>query len=114
MTFSQCNNLYIFPGMGLGAVVSQATRVTHQMFHAGSCAISDLVTAADRERGLLLPSLKDIRNVSFHVGLAVARRAREDGFGIYESDERLGLLLRHAMWEPRYYPYRLRQLADGG
>ena len=103
---SQCNNLYVFPGMGLGASVCQASKITHRMFHAASCAISDTVSAEQRSEGMLLPPLNDIRKVSFAVALAVARQAREDGLGILESDERLAGLITSAMWEPRYYPYR--------
>ncbi|RPH96539.1 NAD-dependent malic enzyme [candidate division KSB1 bacterium] len=108
---AQCNNLYVFPGMGLGAIVCQASRITHRMFHAASCAISDMVTDAEREKGRLLPPLTDIRNVSFNVALAVAKQAREDGQGMVVSDERLAELLRAAMWEPHYYPYRPKRTA---
>jgi malate dehydrogenase (oxaloacetate-decarboxylating) len=104
---SQCNNLYIFPGVGLGAIVCQATRVTHSMFHAASTALSNLVTADQQQKGLLLPPLKDIRKVSFEVAFAVAKQARTEGVGIRVPDERLAELLHAAMWEPHYYPYRL-------
>ncbi|HEY3293996.1 MAG TPA: NAD-dependent malic enzyme [bacterium] len=107
---SQCNNLYIFPGVGLGAIVCQASRVTHSMFHAASCAISKMVSPEQRENGMLLPSLKHIRQVSFEVAMAVARQAREEGLGIRESDERLEHLIHAAMWEPHYYPYRSRPM----
>jgi malate dehydrogenase (oxaloacetate-decarboxylating) len=92
--------------MGLGAIVAGATRVTHAMFHAATCAIADAVPAADRAAGALLPPLSRIREVSAAVAVAVARRARDDGFGIQESDERLAELVRLAQWTPRYYPYR--------
>jgi malate dehydrogenase (oxaloacetate-decarboxylating) len=103
---SQCNNLYIFPGMGLGAIVCQASRVTSRMFHAASVALSNLVTTEELQRGLLLPSLKNIRSVSEAVALAVAMQAREDSIGMQVSDERLRYLIQDAMWIPRYYPYR--------
>jgi malate dehydrogenase (oxaloacetate-decarboxylating) len=105
---SQCNNLYIFPGVGLGAIVCQATRITHSMFHAASCALSKMVTPEQREQGMLLPSLQNIRHVSFEVALAVAKQAREEGIGVNEPDDRLEQLIRAAMWEPHYYPYRLK------
>jgi malate dehydrogenase (oxaloacetate-decarboxylating) len=104
---SQCNNLYVFPGVGLGAIVCQASRVTHSMFHAASKALSNLVTAEQKQKGLLLPPLKGIRKVSFEVAFAVAKQAREEGVGIRVSDERLAQLLSAAMWVPHYYPYRL-------
>ncbi|MEW6016402.1 MAG: NAD-dependent malic enzyme [Candidatus Zixiibacteriota bacterium] len=103
---SQCNNLYLFPGMGLGAIVCQASRVTHMMFHAASKAISAMVTEEQRTDGHLLPPLKNIREVSFQVALAVAKQAREEGLGMIEPDGRLAQLIGAAMWEPHYYPYR--------
>lgn len=106
LVISQCNNLYVFPGMGLGAIVSQAQKVTHKMFYAATCAISDMVGADLRSKGCLLPPLTDIRNVSFTVAFAVAKQAREDGLGMAASDEKLAELIRGAMWIPRYYPYR--------
>ena len=106
IAISQCNNLYVFPGMGLGAIVSQAQQITHKMFFAATCAISDLVGPDMRSKGSLLPPLCEIRNVSFNVALAVAKQAREEGIGMAASDERLAELIRSAMWTPRYYPYR--------
>ncbi|MGB5106623.1 MAG: NAD-dependent malic enzyme [Candidatus Zixiibacteriota bacterium] len=106
IAISQCNNLYVFPGMGLGAIVSQAQKVTQKMFYAATCAISDMVSRDLRAKGRLLPPLSNIREVSFAVALAVAKQAREDGIGMAVTDERLADLIRSAMWTPRYYPYR--------
>jgi malate dehydrogenase (oxaloacetate-decarboxylating) len=103
---SQCNNLYMFPGMGLGAIVCLAAKITHRMFHAASRAVSDMVTPQQQAKGALLPSLEDIRTVSFTVALAVAKQAREEGLGMIAPDEQLAGLIRAAMWESRYYPYR--------
>ncbi|MBK7092977.1 MAG: NAD-dependent malic enzyme [bacterium] len=103
---SQCNNLYVFPGMGLGAIVSQAQHVTHTMFYAATCAISEMVSSENRAKGALLPPLTDIRSVSFTVALAVAKQARDEGIGMNVSDEHLAGLIQSAMWVPRYYPYR--------
>jgi malate dehydrogenase (oxaloacetate-decarboxylating) len=103
---SQCNNLYLFPGMGLGAIVCQATRISHKMFHSASKAISAMVTDEQRRHGYLLPPLNNIREVSFHVALAIARQAREERLGLNFPDEKLAGLIRAAMWQPHYYPYR--------
>jgi malate dehydrogenase (oxaloacetate-decarboxylating) len=103
---SQCNNLYIFPGMGLGALVAQASRITSSMFLEASKALSEMVTPEQRQRGLLLPEMKDIREAAFRVAMAVAREARERGLGRLLDDERLSEILRKAQWTPRYYPYR--------
>ncbi|MCX7836180.1 MAG: NAD-dependent malic enzyme [bacterium] len=104
---SQCNNLYIFPGVGLGSIVCQASKITHRMFHAASKALSALTTQEQREQGLLLPPLENIRNVSYEVAFAVAKQAREEGLGINVTDEHLSKLIKQAMWIPKYYPLRL-------
>jgi len=106
---SQCNNLYVFPGVGLGAVVCQATKISDGMFAASSRAISNMVTAEQRAAGYLLPSLENIRRTSYEVALEVAKQAREEGIAMIASDDRLALLMQNAMWVPRYYPYRFEK-----
>jgi malate dehydrogenase (oxaloacetate-decarboxylating) len=103
---SQCNNLYIFPGMGLGALVATAPKVTEGMFVAAAKALSDMVTAEERGAGLLLPDMEKIREVSFQVAWAVAREARDAGLGRLLDDEELATIVRQAQWEPRFVPYR--------
>ena len=103
---SQCNNLYVFPGMGLGALVGQAQKVSDAMFLAASRALSDMVTPELRERGLLLPEMSDVRKVSRTVALAVAMEARDSGFGRQMDDADLDAHIARAQWDPHYYPYR--------
>ncbi len=103
---SQCNNLYIFPGIGLGSLVSRATRVTDAMILAGSKAISAFVTPEQEARGLLLPEMRDIREVSAKVAIAVGMAARESGLGRLVDDETLARIVHKAQWEPSYLPYR--------
>ena len=103
---SQCNNMYVFPGVGLGALVSRSSRVTNGMFLAASRTLSELVTAAEREEGLLLPAMEDIRGAALRVALAVAKEARDNGLGRLLSDDELTAVVRKAQWTPRYYPYR--------
>jgi malate dehydrogenase (oxaloacetate-decarboxylating) len=103
---SQCNNMYVFPGVGLGALVSRSSRVTSGMFLAASRTLSDMVSAEQRECGLLLPEMKEIRAAAFRAAMAVAKEARNAGLGRLLSDEELAVVIRKAQWEPRYYPYR--------
>lgn len=103
---SQSNNMYIFPGLGLGALVGNASRVTDRMFLAGSRAISAMVTAEQEAMGLLLPELKDIRAVSARVALAVAIEARDAGLGRLLDDAQLAEVVARAQWQPRFAPYR--------
>ncbi|HBL16108.1 MAG: hypothetical protein A2X36_16890 [Elusimicrobia bacterium GWA2_69_24] len=103
---SQCNNLYIFPGMGLGAMVSGTLRVTNRMFIAASHAIAGSVTEQALASGQLLPGIKNIRDVSARVAFAVAKEARDSGLGLLRDDSQFQRMIRNAMWEPRYLPYR--------
>lgn len=103
---SQANNMFIFPGVGLGALVSQAPKVTDRMFLAGSRALSRMVPPEMEARGQLLPEAGVIREVAFQVALAVAKEARDSGLGRMLTDDRFENLIRKAQWVPRYYPYR--------
>jgi malate dehydrogenase (oxaloacetate-decarboxylating) len=103
---SQCNNMFVFPGVGLGALVSRASRVTPKMFLRASRALSDLITDEQREQSMLLPSLQDIRRVSARVALAVAIESREAGLGRLVSDEEYERLIARAQWQPHYYRFR--------
>jgi malate dehydrogenase (oxaloacetate-decarboxylating) len=103
---SQCNNLYIFPGVGLGALVAKASKVTNQMFFAASRALSAMVTPEQEQQGCLLPPMDDIRAVSRDVAKAVAIEARESGIGRLMDDQQIASVVSQAQWEPRYAPYR--------
>jgi malate dehydrogenase (oxaloacetate-decarboxylating) len=102
----QCNNMYIFPGVGLGAIVSMTPKITDQMFITASKALASMVTSEQAARGELLPDIQDIRKVSEKVAFAVAKQARDSGLGIRAADEKLKDLVKHSMWDPRYLPYR--------
>ena len=103
---SQCNNMYIFPGIGLGALIAKAPKVTDAMFLAGSRAISRMVSKELEAQGKLLPEMKDIRKVSAEVAKAVAVEARDAGMGRMLDDETYAKLIASAQWNPQYTPYR--------
>jgi len=111
---SQCNNLYMFPGMGLGALVGHAAKVTDAMFLAASKTLSDMVTPEQREAGLLLPPMADIRAVSRRVAVTVAREARDSGLGRLVDDEQLEHLVAKAQWTPHFASYRPGPVHGGG
>jgi malate dehydrogenase (oxaloacetate-decarboxylating) len=102
----QCNNMYIFPGVGLGAIISMASKVTDKMFTAASKALASMVSRKKAEKGELLPEINEIRKVSERVAFAVAREARESGIGVRLSDDELKELVKNAMWQPEYLPFR--------
>ena len=103
---SQCNNMFIFPGIGLGALVSQTPKITTAMFLRASRAISAQVTDAQCEENRLLPPLDDIRRVSAAVAKAVATEARETGLGRRLSDDQIDALIAKAQWKPHYAAFR--------
>lgn len=110
--FSQCNNLFMFPGVGLGALVSKASRITDTMFTAASRALSGLVTPVQEKAGLLLPDMKDIRKASHVVASAVARVARDEGIGRVLDDDEIEASIRKAQWDPHFYSYRAGRNRD--
>ncbi|BCW93159.1 MAG: NAD-dependent malic enzyme [Thermoanaerobaculum sp.] len=103
---SQCNNLYVFPGVGLGTLVAKAPKITDEMFLAASEALSAMVSAEEQERGLLLPPLTSVRQVAREVAVAVAKKARDQGLGRLLADEEIEEVVSQAQWEPRFVPYR--------
>jgi malate dehydrogenase (oxaloacetate-decarboxylating) len=103
---AQCNNMFIFPGVGLGALVSDAAKITPEMFLRASRALSGMVRAKQLTKGQLLPDVSDVREVSFQVARAVALEARDSGLGRLLSDEEYERVIRNAQWEPHYYPFR--------
>jgi malate dehydrogenase (oxaloacetate-decarboxylating) len=110
---SQCNNMYIFPGVGLGALVCKASRVTNGMFLAASKAISAFVTPEQEAMGLLLPEMKDIRQVSAAVGKAVGIAARDAGLGRLLDDDQIETIVTRAQWFPKYASYRPGTVRQG-
>ena len=73
----QGNNSYIFPGVGLGAIVTRASRITDEMFMAAARTLASLVDAGDLAQGSLYPALARVREVSAHIATAVAAIAFE-------------------------------------
>jgi len=98
----QGNNSYIFPGVGLGVVASRARHVTDRMFAAAARTLASLVLPADLELGRIYPSLTRIREVSAHIGAAVAEVAFRDGLAGVTRPADVLAHVRSTMWEPRY------------
>jgi malic enzyme len=108
----QGNNVFIFPGLGLGAIVSGARKVTSGMIAAASHELAHRVTDEERASGLLFPSVGRLRSVSLAVAIAVARRAIAEGAAEPAAAD-IDAAVRTAMWEPIYPRYRLAAARDG-
>jgi len=102
----QCNNAYIFPGVGLGVIASGARRVNQEMFVAAARALSEMSPALNDRMASLFPDLKDIRKVSRDVAIAVGVEAQKSGLAAATSREKLERRVDEKMWEPRYLRYR--------
>jgi malate dehydrogenase (oxaloacetate-decarboxylating) len=101
----QANNALVFPGLGLGAVVARASRVTDHMIFAAAEAVAGLVDATTPGASLL-PQINDVRETSVAVALAVASAARGDGVARAPLEPDLEAQVRRTMWEPVYRPVR--------
>ncbi|MFC5138997.1 NAD-dependent malic enzyme [Actinomycetospora rhizophila] len=99
---AQCNNVYIFPAVGLAVTAARATRVTDGMMRAAAGALGDASPALSDPRAPLLPRWADVRDVADDIALAVARRAVADGVAPAASDEDLRAAVRRTRWEPTY------------
>ena len=101
----QGNNSYIFPGVGLGAMASRATRVTDDMFLAAAESLASLVTRSDLDQGSLYPPLAGIRDVSAQIAAAVAKVAYTQGLAPGKPPADPLAFVRSQMYDPRYTSY---------
>jgi malate dehydrogenase (oxaloacetate-decarboxylating) len=99
----QANNALIFPGLGLGAIVARASRMTDRMILAAAEAVAGLVDATTGGASLL-PQINDVRDTSVAVAVAVAKAATTDGVARATLEDDLAAQVRRTMWEPVYRP----------
>jgi len=102
---SQGNNSYIFPGVGLGVVLSGARRVTDEMFVASARALARLVRPADLELGRVYPALTRIREVSLEIASAVASVAWDSGLTDRRRPADIRAFIASRMYQPMYPSY---------
>jgi len=102
----QTNNSYIFPGVGLGVLVSGARRVTDGMFMAAALALAEGSPSRSDPSGPLLPAIRDLREVAAAVARSVALQAEKDQVAERLDARALEERIRRMMWTPHYRPYR--------
>lgn len=102
----QCNNSFIFPGVGLGAWVGRVRKITDAMFLDAARVLASTVSEADLDEGALFPHLSGIRAISHAVACAVIRRAVREGQADAALTDNLEERVRRAMWFPEYLPLR--------
>ena len=101
----QGNNVYIFPGVGLGAIVSGARTITDEMFLTAAHSLANQVTESDLERGRLYPALSRIRKVSTLIAYDVAKMAYDKGLTDKEEPEDIMADIHAYMYQPVYPHY---------
>jgi malate dehydrogenase (oxaloacetate-decarboxylating) len=101
----QCNNSFIFPGVGLGVIASGARRVTDAMFAAAARVLSEFAPVLHDPEAPLYPALEQVREVSLKVALEVAREAQRAGLARVDLDK-LEQTVSGKMWKPHYAPLR--------
>ena len=109
----QCNNVFIFPGVGLGVLASGAGEVLPSFFTAAAKAVAEFVPEEDLARGILMPRVEMLKEVSTAVANAVGQTAIREGasrpcafsrFEHRDDPERLRELIEKMGWQPEYLP----------
>ncbi|EAU86040.2 malate dehydrogenase [Coprinopsis cinerea okayama7 len=101
----QGNNMYVFPGIGMGAILSKARHVTDSMVEQASIALASSLTPEEKAAGLVYPRLVRIRDISAQVALAVIRAAQKDNVdenSLFRnlSDDALLEYIKAKQWQP--------------
>nr|WP_300315086.1 NAD-dependent malic enzyme [Halomonas sp.] len=105
---AQCNNAYIFPGIGLGVVAAGARRVTDSMLMAASRALAREAPIVKNGEGAMLPPLSSIRELSKSIAFDVAAQAQGEGVALKTNGTKLRRAIEQVCWEPDYRDYRRR------
>lgn len=101
----QGNNIYIFPGVGLGALASEAREVTDEMFLAAARTLASLVQPEDLAIGRVYPALTKIREISVQIAARVAAVAHDAGLARVARPANLAQDIRDRMFQPVYQDY---------
>jgi len=103
---AQCNNSYIFPGLGLGIVAANVNRITDEMLMVASETLAQASPLANTGTGQLLPPLTEIAALSKKIAFAVAKVGFEQGLALKISDEQLEAKIERNFWTPEYRQYK--------
>ena len=101
----QANNVFVFPGLGLGAIAAEARTITDRMFLLAARTLAAAVTDERLATGGMYPPVAELRAVTRSIAMGVAHEAVETGLAGISADEDIEALIDAAMWWPRYVPY---------
>lgn len=117
-TPGQGNNMYVFPGIGLGTILSKATTITQSMIYASATSLSTSLHPSEVSQGWLYPELARIRDVSVIVAMGVIKAAQEAGVDREQNikgmdDDELEKWVRSKMYDPSTETQRVEQEVQG-
>jgi malate dehydrogenase (oxaloacetate-decarboxylating) len=107
---AQCNNSYIFPGVGLAVVAANISRITDEMLQVASETLAAASPLANNESDELLPPLTSIAQLSRDIAFAIAKVAFKQGLALELTDDELLAKIEHNFWKPEYRQYRRTSL----
>ncbi len=102
----QASNSFIFPAIGLAAMLSKIQTLTDEMFNAAAHALAGCVGKADLDSGIVYPRVKDIQNVAVRTAIGVLKLITEKNPHIGLKREDLHEVVRSNIWKPMYHPYK--------
>ncbi|HVN39573.1 MAG TPA: NAD-dependent malic enzyme [Myxococcota bacterium] len=100
----QSNNVFVFPGVGLGAILSETPQIDEAVFLVAARTLADCVSDARLKQGALFPDTSELRSVSRRIAAAIVRYASSAGLGRRVAEEEIDALVRDSMWYPEYVP----------
>ena len=104
-TIGQANNVFIFPGVGLAAIVAEAREVTDDSFLVAAHELAGLVSTERLAVGAIYPPVGELRAIARAIAIAVVRHFRDTGYGRQYRDDEIEPAVDRAMWWPEYRPF---------
>ena len=101
----QGNNMFIFPGVGLGAALCQSSKVTDAMFYTAAKTLADMVSDEELELGTVYPDLRKIRKISATIAIAVCEIAFREGLAGIDEPKDIRKFVKENMFQPVYPRY---------
>lgn len=104
-TIAQCNNVYIFPGVGLGVIACKTPQVTEKMFIKAAHILSEFAPLLKDPTGSIFPALEDLRHISREIAIAVGQVAEDEGLVPKSSLKEIEQRVDQEIWYPEYPVY---------